>query len=83
MNEMGNQPTLNLNYQLDMVHYCKHWKVLSIALMEETMVLMLIEVLVMIRKLVKMEMIAAFDSLMMEVHRSLVLKKRRNIFKRQ
>jgi hypothetical protein len=40
-------------------------------LIEERMVLMLIEILVMKREIVKMEMIGTFDSLMVEVHYSL------------
>jgi hypothetical protein len=39
-------------------------------LIEERMVLMLTEILVMKREIVKMEMIGTFDSLMMEVHYS-------------
>jgi hypothetical protein len=80
MNVMKNQQMLELNYQLHMVHHCKDLQVLLVALMvtmlmEEMMVLTLIEILVMIKEIVKMEMIGTFDSLMVQVHRVLVLKK--------
>ncbi len=46
---------------------------------EQVIVLMLIEVLVMIKEIVRMNMIEVPGSLMMEIHYSLVLKKRKDL----